>query len=167
MRSRNLLFTAGVLAAAALLALAMAPRSYRLVLLAGGGRILYSSAVEPGDTFQMEFTHSVARTPVIEKFILTENGKIKLYETAYHDFGAGLPTEPGEGERMILEPDAIRIVGMSREFDRIAFRVGGIARHRFSCKGQVIDLASVVEPGSEVDLGVEAARRLPLFIRGY
>ncbi len=137
------------------------PRAMVLQAVAGGGRVLYERHVAPGDEFEIRYTHSVARTVVLEKFRVRPDRKIAVFETVYQDFGAGLPSELDEGAQVEVGPDGVRITGMKRVMRSIPLRVGGIARHQMVCGSDVVDLVSLVESGERVDIAVAAKALLP------
>ena len=137
------------------------PRAMMLRAVAGGGRVLYERQVVPGDEFEIRYTHSVARTLVVERFRITRDGQILLYETVYQDFGAGLPSELDEGAQVEVGPAGVRITGMERTMSSIPLRVGSIARHQIACGSDVVDLISLVESGERVDITVAARSLLP------
>ena len=98
------------IALALLVVLAPAPwfrhveRNMKLVVTTAEGRILYSEWVSPGDEFEIVFTHSIKRTPVIERFRVQADGTIVVFETVYQDFGAGLPSEVDVGAKWLSNP---------------------------------------------------------------
>ena len=116
--------------------------------------------VAPGDEFEIRYTHSVARTVVLEKFRVRPDGKITVFETIYQDFGAGLPSELDEGAQVEVGPGGVRITGMERVMSSIPLRVGSIARHQIALGSDVVDLISLVEPGELVDIAVAAKAML-------
>ena len=137
------------------------PHAMVLQAVASGGRLLYEHQVAPGDEFEISYTHSVARTVVLEKFRVTPDRQILLYETVYQDFGAGLPSELDEGAQVEVGPGGVRITGMKRVMSSIPLRVGSIARHQISFGSDVVDLISLVESGERVDIAVAAKAMLP------
>ena len=137
------------------------PNAMVLRAAAGEGRVLYERQVTPGDEFEIRFTHSVARSLVVEKFRIMPDRQMLLCETVYQDFGAGLPSEPDEGAKMELTPFGVRITGMKRVMSSIPLRVGSIARHQIACGSDVVDLISLVESGERVDIAVAAKALLP------
>jgi len=137
------------------------PHAMVLRVVAGGGRVLYERQAAPGDEFEIRFTHSVARSLVVEKFRVTPDRQMLVYETVYQDFGAGLPSELDEGAQVEVGPDGVRITGMERVMSSIPLRVGSIARHQIAFGSDVIDLISLVEPGERVDIAVAAKALLP------
>ncbi|OPZ61878.1 MAG: hypothetical protein BWY85_02268 [Firmicutes bacterium ADurb.Bin506] len=126
-----------------------------LVVTAEGTRVLYSSPVSPGDEFSIVYTHSVQRSPVVEKFRVLPDGNIVVFETIYQDFGAGLPSDVDEGAKVVVEPGGVRIYDMNRVMPRITLRVGSIARHQFRHDTTVINLADLLDSGTRVDITVK------------
>ena len=137
------------------------PRAMVLQAVASGGRVLYERQVAPGDEFEISYTHSVARTTVLEKFRVRPDRKIVVFETVYQDFGAGLPSELDEGAQVEVGPGGVRITGMERVMSSIPLRVGSIARHQIAFGSDVVDLISLVESGERVDIAVAAKALLP------
>jgi len=123
--------------------------------------VLYERQVAPGDEFEIRYTHSVARTVVLEKFRVRPDRKIAVFETVYQDFGAGLPSELDEGAQVEVGPGGVRITGMERVMSSIPLRVGSIARHQIAFGSDVVDLISLVESGERVDIAVAAKALLP------
>ena len=149
------------IALALLVVLAPAPmvsareRNMKPVVTTAEGRILYSEWVSPGDEFEIVFTHSVQRTPVIERFRVQADGTIVVFETVYQDFGAGLPSEVDVGAKVVVEPTGVRIYDMNRVMPRIVMRVGSIARHRLKHGSTVLELADLVGSGTQIEIRVE------------
>ena len=74
----------------------------RLVLRDSSGRELFSRPAPDGSAFAIRYRHSVALSPV-EDWFSVSGGCIYLEKTVYQDFGAGLPHQPGPGQRMYTE----------------------------------------------------------------
>ncbi|MBO4301220.1 MAG: DUF1850 domain-containing protein [Desulfovibrio sp.] len=92
------------------------------------GTIVFSMIVNNAYRFGIRFVHSVAQSPV-EEWFSVENGTIFLEKTVYHDFGAGLPHEPGPGQKMTCSDGHLSIEGYHRELRSFDVRVGRIAHH--------------------------------------
>ncbi|MDD2202207.1 MAG: DUF1850 domain-containing protein [Firmicutes bacterium] len=123
-----------------------------LQVVASGGRVLYERTVSPGDEFGIVFTHSVAKTPVEERFRIAADNSMLLYETVYQDFGAGLPSEADEGAVMELGPFGIKITGIQRVIHRIPLRIGRTTKQQIVFGDNTIDLTTIAEPGERVDI---------------
>ncbi len=62
-----------------------------VLTLAKGDRVLFSKRVNPGDTFQLAFLHSIALSEVRDSFLIDSQYNIVLTETRFQGQGAGLP----------------------------------------------------------------------------
>jgi hypothetical protein len=87
-------------------------QSYYLQLyLIREDQVYWEHEVQPGETFQHEYVHSVEKTPVIEKYIIDEDYSIVAVETRTKSFGAGLPfyseeqVEREDGYYIIRDPE--------------------------------------------------------------
>ncbi len=123
--------------------------------------MLYERQASPGDEFEIRYTHSVARSLVLEKLRIMPDGRMMVYETVYQDFGAGLPSELDEGAQAEVGPEGVRITGMKRLMGSIPLRVGSIARHQIAFGSDIVDLISLVESGERVDITVAKKTLLP------
>lgn len=96
--------------------------------------IIWQQQVKNKDKFNIEYLHSVARTPVIEFFEI-KDGKILLTGTEYYSYGAGLPTEAGQGE-YILKDDKFIIKNINQYLPEILLRISDYAEHEFNFNGE-------------------------------
>lgn len=129
-----------------------------LNLVTTNGDIVLSKKINPKEGFAVRYTHSVARTPVTDYFIV-ENNKIFLDKTIYKDFGAGLPHHPEGSQIMRLENGSLVISGFKRYLPEFILRIGRIAEHtllipNLNGKGwkhpQEIILKNVASPGTSL-----------------
>jgi hypothetical protein len=60
------------------------------------GEILFNERVDPGDRVTFGYIHSVEKIPVEGIFVIEEDGFLKLMETRFSSYGAGLPSGQGE-----------------------------------------------------------------------
>ena len=60
------------------------------------GEILFDERVAPGDMVTYGYIHSVEKIPVEGIFVIEEDGFLKLMETRFSSYGAGLPSGQGE-----------------------------------------------------------------------
>lgn len=79
-------------------------------------------ATAVGEPFSIRFVHSVELRPVTEYFVLDEAGALVLTGTRYYGFGAGLPTDGGEGT-FAMDGDAFVIRGLQREIGELQVRL--------------------------------------------
>jgi hypothetical protein len=94
-------------------------------------RVLFSKRVNPGDTFQLAFLHSIALSEVRDSFLIDSEYRMVLTETRFQGQGTGLPYNPAQGEQLHREGDWFRITGMQRVVPSIFWRVQSQWRNRF------------------------------------
>lgn len=99
-----------------------------LALVGENGQTLYSAPVKNGDTFAIRYQHSVALSPVTDYFVIRDN-EIWLDKTVYQDFGAGLPHEPGPGQKLSQRNGRLELSGFNRKLGSFQLRVGRVANH--------------------------------------
>ncbi len=134
------------------------PAGFSLVLSDSEGGILFSVPANPGERFSMVFTHSLALSRVEEVFETLEDGRFRLVETLYADFGAGLPHEERPGQKMRFENGKIILDGYAAEFPFVWFRAGHIADHRLVTPGgETIHVKELLRPGAAFKLSLESA----------
>jgi len=105
-----------------------------LTLSQSGEQILFSRRVTPGDTFQLAYLHSVARSEVREIFIIDSQYRMVLIETQFQGQGTGLPYNIAKGEKLHREGDWFRITGMQRASAYVFWRVQSQWNDRFRFK---------------------------------
>lgn len=134
----------------------------RLCLRTADGRPVFSVPLAEGKEFGIRFIHSVARSPV-EEWFRAERGVIRLKRTIYQDFGAGLPFEPGPGQRMTFLRGKIVLAGFDMPLPRFDVRIGRIARHALLLPGdgtcRVVPLETLSPPGTALTFSLENADR--------
>ena len=87
----------------------------------------YEAAV--GDSFSVEFIHSVNKSPVTDYFEIREDG-IYGIKTVYYGFGAGVPTELEEGQVLTYGDDGSMIIsGFDMKMNNLIYRVGTVSDH--------------------------------------
>jgi hypothetical protein len=117
------------------------------------GEILAFQGVEKNQKFDILYTHSVHLTPVLEKYILTDEYKIKQYELVYENYNVGMPSNVSEGEEFVVEDGKIHIKNMNRQFPYINLSVGEVvANHRLLINNQTIPFSNFVTPGTLVKI---------------
>lgn len=118
-------------------------------------RIVWSSRIEENSTFQIRWTHSIHRSPVVETYLI-QNGQILLSELTFQDYGIGMESELAPGEQLISQDGQFRIVNMNRVFPALHLFIGQVrANHTLLFAGGEIPLASLDQPGAAVTIQVE------------
>ena len=94
-------------------------------------RVFFLKRVNPGDTFQLAFLHSVALSEVRDFFLIDAKYRMVLTESRFQGQGTGIPFGPGPGEKLHREGDWFRITGMHRVLPSIYWRVQAQWHNRF------------------------------------
>ncbi|NLG78690.1 MAG: DUF1850 domain-containing protein [Firmicutes bacterium] len=130
------------------------------------GRLLYFARMPAGSRFEVQFIHSVERTPVREILAAGPDLVIYLVETVYESFGAGLPTTADEGARLVLEDGKIRITGLHRRIGELVLSVSPVPGHALVVSGETVTLADLARPGTALSVKAVRAPVLAFLFRG-
>jgi hypothetical protein len=98
-------------------------------------QVIFFKRVNPGDTFQLAFLHSIALSEVRDFFLIDAEYRMVLTETRFQGQGTGLPYNVGEGERLHREGDWFRITGIRRIVPSVFWRVQSSWQNRFRFQG--------------------------------
>jgi len=106
---------------------------YPLMILSleAQGKAFFRRVVRPGDTFQLGYLHSVAKSDVWDIFQVDSEGRILLIETRFQGQGYGLPGGPSGQEQWTREGDWFRITGIRRVVPVIDWRIQTEWKDRF------------------------------------
>lgn len=133
---------------------------YLLLTAEQDGRILFCASAAQGSEFAMSFIHSVNKSPVTEYYRI-ENGQIFLESLHYYTFGAGMPSEPEQGQIMRFGDDgAIIIEGYNRHMTHLVYNIARAANHTLHWQGKEIPLNTLGYPGQPVLFSVITYPRL-------
>lgn len=138
---------------ATLLAGGMIPISVLEVKKEKRGVILFHKRVAEGDTFLFGYIHSVEKTPVEGTFLVEEGGVLRIVETRFASYGAGLPNVFGKSRRK----DGWFVVEGGERLDKLTFFFSQDNRPVLTFKGEKVIFES--ERGGE--------GRLEISIRPY
>ncbi len=96
--------------------------------------------LEPGETFSVEFIHSVNQSPVIDVFTV-EGETLKPVKTIYSSLGAGVQSELGPGERLSYDESGRMVIsGFQQTFESLNFIVVTVSDHVLTIRGRRISL---------------------------
>ncbi len=119
------------------------------------GQILAVVPVHSGEQFTIRFTHSIAKTPVDEIFVIAPNQELIVTETIYESFGAGLPFDTENAEqRLITENGKYRLTNLDRHLPEFLMAVGTVANHQLLINGKQIPFVQFAQPGESVRIRV-------------
>lgn len=144
-----------VIVAAVAVVLWLLPRGQRLVLTdVDSGRMYATYPVSDGDGFSVTFVHSVNKTPVSDVYEVRD-GRIVLTGTVYYSFGAGVPDELGEGQKLTIREDGAMVVtGMDRDLTGVVYAVGTVSDHVLEISGEEISLRGLCGRNSKVRFAI-------------
>src|SRR5699024_4124521 len=104
------------------------------------------------------FKHSIHLTDVVEKYEVLSDDTIKQYEFVFEDFGIGMPSKAGEGERFVSEDGKYYIKDMNRIFPSMNIRNGkAVSEHRLVWGGNeehCIFFNDYFEPGASFTIKI-------------
>lgn len=103
-------------------------RAETLTIVKDNGEILRKLNISARCGFAVQYTHSVALTPVTDFFRLHDQA-IWLDRTEYQDFGAGLPHFPEGNQKMRQTGGKLIIENYNRKVSPFFIRVGRVANH--------------------------------------
>lgn len=117
------------------------------------GEYIKSWRVRSGDSFTVEYTHSVQLTTVTETYII-DDMDIILVESFFHSLGAGLPaTTPYKFE---IGDGTFRIYDINENMDYLVYRTGAErANHKLKLGNKVYKFLDFSKPRTGVRLRVE------------
>ncbi|HEX6232214.1 MAG TPA: DUF1850 domain-containing protein [Jiangellaceae bacterium] len=123
----------------------------------GAGDLVYERAVEPGETFVLEHTHSVTRRLVRETFSVLDGETIALEELWFDEFGPNLPAGPEVFDHDVTwlrEDGAFRVLHHRHPIGVVPLRVGSATvDHTLTfADGQRVRLLDIAPRGAWVDL---------------
>ena len=113
----------------------------------------YRFTVGTGDTWYIEFMHSVQKTPVQEYFIVRGKNDLLLEKTIYQSMVVGLPFMASEG-KLNTTGDGHFVLEMHREYKTLKLRTGLEACPKIYFGGNVLPIYNLYEPGTLVEIKV-------------
>jgi hypothetical protein len=149
------------LALAALVGLMFLPVQTLEVASRHHGKVLWRARAAPGEVFLFTYIHSMENIPVEGRFAVEADGMLRVVETRFPSYGAGLPQagaqRSADGKWMVA-PGGERLA-------RFSFFISPINQARLHFKGRTLDLAGLLEPGDVVTVTVAGYPRLLLRLR--
>jgi len=136
--------------------------AYPLMVLSleAKGKTFFRRVVRAGDTFQLGYLHSVAKSDVWDTFQIDPQGQILLLETRFQGQAYGLPGGPTGQEQWTREGDWFRITGICRVVPSIDWRIQSEWRDRFRFRDEPeVDVSAQVGNGL-IRIRVEKVRLL-------
>lgn len=116
--------------------------------------VLQNKAVR-GEMFDVYWTHSVSRRPVIETYKIEDDYMISIEQMIFDTFSANLPASPDYDTKWEYTDDYIRVYNYDVEFDAVPVVIGKVrADHILIYKDLNVHLKDVYKPGGYVKIRV-------------
>ena len=142
----------GILTVGAAILLYILRPEYLLVSDMETGEVLYSTTVEEGERFSVDYIHSVERSPVTEVFEV-RNTDIYTMESHTESFGAGMPYE---GEEVEMKDGKFVIKNINRRVHGGTLRVrpSAVFPHHVRIGGEEITISDLPYKGRNLEIEV-------------
>ena len=153
MRTRNAII-GWTLAGAAVAGLLLFPVQTFEVRSRRTDRVIFREMTAPGDVFTFSYIHSIEKIPVEGVFAVEEGGSLRVVETRFPSYGAGLPspaTRKNDDNKWMVAPGGQRLPEFS-------FYISPINQSSLRLGDKTLDLNRLIESG---DIVTVAVRRYP------
>jgi hypothetical protein len=120
-------------------------------------RLVGTVHVFPGNSFELEYLHSVERTKVVGRFSIDENRRLLATETRMMSVGTGMPNT--EMERTRREGDWIVVDEKNRILPELRFYYASVNDTLIKIAGRPLPLETV-RSGNLLRIGVESPRMI-------
>lgn len=119
------------------------------------GHLLAYLTLKKDKTFQIQYTHSIHLSDVLESYRLSEK-QINLTELAYEDFAVGMPSNAEGDEVFEVIDGTYYLKNMNRSFPFIDLRIGQVrANHRLIYQNKTYTLSNDIKPGTWVRISLK------------
>lgn len=120
------------------------------------GKIYARYDCPDGTQFQIDFIHSVNKSPVIDVFEASD-GIIRVVEARYYTFGAGMPTEADQPtwEFSYADDGAIVVTGITYTYDSLNYIVGTVYDHYLTIHGDRINLRELCGKNTKIEIRID------------
>ncbi len=135
----------------ALLAGGMIPVSVLEVKEGRGGEVLFHQRAVEGDVFLFSYIHSVEKTPVEGTFMVEKGGMLRIVETRFASYGAGLPNPSKKN----LEKDGWFVAGGGEQLDKLRFFFSPVNRPVLKFKGKEIPFGCGEREGGLLEMSIK------------
>ena len=138
------------LAGAALAGLLLFPVQTLEVRSRRTDRVIFREKTAPGDEFTFAYIHSIENIPVEGVFAVEADGALRVVETRFPSYGAGLPlpaTAQASDGKWMVAPGGERIFQFS-------FYISPINQSSLRIGDKTLDLNHLIESGDVVEVAV-------------
>lgn len=150
-----MIFAATVIIVAALL---LIRPTYLILSNTETGEIYEKWRISEVTTFEVEFIHSVNKTPVADIYE-TKDSTITLTATRYRGFGAGVPTTLEDGQKLEYDNMGNMIItGYDMALPKVSYVVGTVYDHILTINNEkTINLTQLCGKNSHVTFEIRKA----------
>ena len=118
------------------------------------GKVYGKWTLDENGEFMIEFVHSVNQSPVRETF-RAEGRMIRTYSVRFSSFGAGMLSDPGEGQVMSRDGDALVITGFSAKSRELNYIVGTVSDHLLLINGETVSLRDLCGRNAHIKIYIQ------------
>jgi len=119
--------------------------------------VIFREKATPGDVFTFAYIHSIEKIPIEGVFAVEADGALRVVETRFPSYGAGLPSQvtgKSEDGKWMVAPGGQRLPEFS-------FYISPINRPSLHMGAKTLDLTNLIDSG---DIVVVAVRLYPLLL---
>lgn len=106
-----------------------------------------------------QYRHSVAKCPIIEKFVVDRQNRIVLMESWNCSFGAGIATKPPPGADQRLVEGFYVITNIRQVMPELAIHPVSFAEHRLTVDQETWNLSRPPFEGQTVTIRIQPMKR--------
>ncbi len=120
-------------------------------------RVIFREQTEPGDVFTFAYIHSIEKIPIEGVFAVEADGALRVVETRFPSYGAGLPSQAtgkSEDGKWMVAPGG-------QKLPEFSFYISPINRPSLRMEAKTLDLTNLIDSG---DVVVVAVRRYPFLL---
>ncbi|KIL47444.1 DUF1850 domain-containing protein [Jeotgalibacillus campisalis] len=119
--------------------------------------ILAYLPIKEDQTFQLEYTHSIHQSTVIDTYTVLPDHQIQQTELQYEDMAIGMPSNAMfDGEIFVEKDGKYFIKNMNRVFPSINLRTSQVViSHKIKTEGSTYKMHDFIAPGSLINLEVK------------
>jgi len=138
------------LAGAALVGLLLFPVQTLEVSSRKTGRVFFREKTAPGDVFTFAYIHSIENIPVEGVFAVEADGALRVVDTRFQSYGAGLPSQAigkSDDGKWLVAPGGQRL-------SEFSFYISPINESSLRIGDKTLDLNCLIKSGDIVTLAV-------------
>ena len=149
--------TAAALAGVVLAGLLLYPVQTLEVRSRQANKVIFREKTTPGDVFTFAYIHSIEKIPIEGVFAVEADGALRVVETRFPSYGAGLPPQvtgkSADGKWMVAPG--------GQKLTEFSFYISPINRATLRMETKTLELTNLIDSG---DVVVVTIRRYPYLL---